>query len=790
MSTTDPREDKQRIEGLSGGLLKEVYIWILDHADFKRWRYEQHDQLLWIEGLPGHGKTMLLCGVINELIKSASESSMKSAARTPIVSFFFCQEHDRRTNTANAVLRGLVFMLVDQQPSLISHVQQQHDKHGKQVFEDNNAWEALSETFISILKDLQSQLQTTYLVIDALDECTTGRDRLLELIVQKSSAYPHSKWIVSSRKWLVIKQSLRPALLKTTLRIELTEASITQAVNTFTRIKVRELAEKMKYTDEFRDAVSWHLFSHAKGGFLWVVLACEELGRGPRFSEEYVWDMLQKFSYGLNQLHTKNFNQCNDLEEDEPLSRKGMLGSEQSDTLISIGNFANTYLSQGRLGETEELQLQVMEANKKPLEPEKSDAINSMENLSATYLNQGRWKEGTELEVQAHKQVLVAEDPDALDFSTGPVVHNKQLSSNLKDYGNPEDSDSSTDLSAGNESVRSLIPNTSAKSLRSESGNRVLILVEEFATLLRENDPLLSLISAGVSKGPIGLESMRNNFPRLLQQFANDLKAEIPGELHPDLSIFVKSYPAMITRELFRMARTDEERNIMPSIPEAGNRSAAVEDRSAQEGKVEDNICPPSKGMDSDEEVDLDSVAKEGGENELLEERSLQRLAHLKHLILKSTAYQTFLRRLENVIRPSLYSRLQGLVNSWSTSENQNHRNIVRYKLRNLITELQHAKLHEIEFDYDQDESRIVRFISYYQHTVERWTGERWDWWPFPRCVRPLEKSETRLRWTCVSISLFPSLLSKETNPDGCHRHVMKSDRQKYQVLLPNAFSP
>jgi hypothetical protein len=44
-------------------------------------------------------------------------------------------------------------MLVDHQPSLISHVRRQYDKIGKQVFEDVNAWGALSEILSDILED-------------------------------------------------------------------------------------------------------------------------------------------------------------------------------------------------------------------------------------------------------------------------------------------------------------------------------------------------------------------------------------------------------------------------------------------------------------------------------------------------------------------------------------------------------------------------------------------------------------------------------------------------------------
>jgi hypothetical protein len=52
------------------------------------------------------------------------------------------------------------------------------------------------------------QLWTIYLIIHALDECPTGLDQLLQLFAQKSSAYPHVKCVVSSRKWSAIGETL------------------------------------------------------------------------------------------------------------------------------------------------------------------------------------------------------------------------------------------------------------------------------------------------------------------------------------------------------------------------------------------------------------------------------------------------------------------------------------------------------------------------------------------------------------------------------------------------------
>ena len=122
---------------------------------------DQQSRLLWIKGDPGKGKTMLLCGIVNELTKSMAE--------TDLLSYFFCQATDSRINYAIAVLQGLVYLLVDQQPSLIPYIRQKYDHAGKSLFEDANAWVALSEIFTNILQD--PSWNSTYMIIDALDEC-------------------------------------------------------------------------------------------------------------------------------------------------------------------------------------------------------------------------------------------------------------------------------------------------------------------------------------------------------------------------------------------------------------------------------------------------------------------------------------------------------------------------------------------------------------------------------------------------------------------------------------------
>jgi hypothetical protein len=296
---TDPRDDKKRIEETKGGLLEHSYHWILEHSDFQQWRNGQQGQLLWIKGDPGKGKTMLLCGIINEL---------KKMAKTELLSYFFCQATDSRINNAKAVLRGLVYLLVDQQPSLVSHIRKKHDHAGKTLFEDANAWVALSEIFTNILQD--PSLNSTYLIIDALDECVTDLPKLLDFVVQKSSVSPHVKWIVSSRNWPSIEKDL--AAQKVRLCLELNEKSVSAAVTTFIQVKVDWLAKRNRYDNDTRDAVQRYLSLNANGTFLWVALVCQELANISRWKAQ---KKLTAFPPGLDALYRRMMDQIWNSED-------------------------------------------------------------------------------------------------------------------------------------------------------------------------------------------------------------------------------------------------------------------------------------------------------------------------------------------------------------------------------------------------------------------------------------------------------------------------------------------
>lgn len=261
--------------------------------------------MLWIKGDPGKGKTMLLCGIIDEINKKKDP--------TALLSYFFCQATDSRINHATAVLRGLIYLLVDQKRSLISHIQKRYDQGPKNPFEGVNAWVALSMLFKSILDDLKLQ-GSIYLIVDALDECETDLPKLLDFIVQTSSISPRIKWIVSSRNLPNIERTLDTATQKLRLCLELNEKSVSVAVTKFIQLKVNQLTMRSKYSNDTQEAIQQYLTLNANGTFLWVALVCQELSNIPGWKAR---QKLTAFPPGLDALYQRMLSQIMDSEDAE-----------------------------------------------------------------------------------------------------------------------------------------------------------------------------------------------------------------------------------------------------------------------------------------------------------------------------------------------------------------------------------------------------------------------------------------------------------------------------------------
>lgn len=289
----DPRDEISNIRDRKDRLVEDSYKWILGTDEFKAFMDWSVDapRLLWIKGQAGMGKTMLLMGIIHELNEQRT-----STPDSADLAYFFCQGSIDELSTAVATLRSLIWLLLLQQPYLISYVREKYESAGKNVFTDRNAFYALSGMLKSMIVD--ENLSRVVLIIDALDECDAqtkpGLMELLQLVKSTTSSSPNVKWLVSGRPEPLIESKLKSergeeGLIST---INLDSQDLEQPISAYIDYKVQNLKEKDGYSVGLLGQIADNLRRSAGKTFLWVWLICEELEKAEFYS---ALDVLKAF---------------------------------------------------------------------------------------------------------------------------------------------------------------------------------------------------------------------------------------------------------------------------------------------------------------------------------------------------------------------------------------------------------------------------------------------------------------------------------------------------------------
>ncbi|KFY30111.1 hypothetical protein V494_08258 [Pseudogymnoascus sp. VKM F-4513 (FW-928)] len=295
---TYPRDDREGLIQTKGSRVDGTCEWIKTNELYNSW-LQSHSQLLWISGGPGKGKTMLSIFLATELEQMAKESSGISFLQ------YFCDNKDEKRNTAVAIVRGLIFQLLELHPKLISHILPSFKIQNKSLF-TSSSFETLWRIFESMIRD--PILGTTYCVLDGLDECDPASLEVLlgkfaTLLSTKSSSFSacHLNLIVVSRDF----PDFIPHILSSFPRIRLdpdAETEVNDDIQRFIQIKVDDLSRYKEYPQPLRIHVEEVFRTRAQGTFLWIGIVAKEL---MKYKTTEVEEALNLFPSGLEGLYAR-----------------------------------------------------------------------------------------------------------------------------------------------------------------------------------------------------------------------------------------------------------------------------------------------------------------------------------------------------------------------------------------------------------------------------------------------------------------------------------------------------
>ncbi|KAK6333780.1 hypothetical protein TWF730_003963 [Orbilia blumenaviensis] len=293
----DPSAEKARLEAAENKLISDSYAWIFQDDNFLSWVQDDSSRVLRLVGGPGKGKTMSMIGLTNHLNQNINTQPKPSA-----ISYFFCRAIDERLSDATLLLKGLLHHLLSQQPNqiLVRYLKDKYDKGGSKIFEGAQCNFILGEILVEILRD--DNFSRFYLIIDALDECTTGIHQLLGLIKLTTERSPKVKWLVSSRNNIDIDGFFRVFGSHLTISLECHKPEVNTGIEAYIQAKVSELSFRNRYNIDQRYRISQELNKRAGGTYLWVHIACKNL---EKCLPSKALDALKGIPSGLNAIYSR-----------------------------------------------------------------------------------------------------------------------------------------------------------------------------------------------------------------------------------------------------------------------------------------------------------------------------------------------------------------------------------------------------------------------------------------------------------------------------------------------------
>ncbi|KAG2039746.1 hypothetical protein BDR03DRAFT_951107 [Suillus americanus] len=245
--------------------------WIFHAKEYINWNNSDH-AFLWLDGYPGHGKTILASSVINKIQGDDIKETL---------GYFYCNYQDHKTTNAAAVFRSLIVQLL--QRSKFDWVpqigqQQESNKEGDLVslqalWQQNydakpypTDLESLRQLLVEVSKIVD--VYRPVLVIDALDECKDYLDLIRHL--EKIPKDTGLRFFITSRSFPDVQDDL--PIFKLSLK-----DNAEQMKDICVHIKEQLEKRLSQLPDTLKKTISKKLLEKNKGMFRWVQCQLDEI---------------------------------------------------------------------------------------------------------------------------------------------------------------------------------------------------------------------------------------------------------------------------------------------------------------------------------------------------------------------------------------------------------------------------------------------------------------------------------------------------------------------------------
>ncbi|KAF7966438.1 hypothetical protein HWV62_38376 [Athelia sp. TMB] len=261
--------------------------WFVGGSVFEEWKAHP-GSVLWLHGGPGCGKTILCSSAIENV-----KQSCKNKGSVGYAYYFFDGTSAQSKPAAyESLIRSMIMQFSDRLDGIHPALAGLYDS------EDKGRHQPLISTLEDALLKIIKSFCSSYILIDALDECTEQRRLLkwIHSIALQTSGSLHL--MVTSRPEPDIKGDLRSLL--NIQEIDLMSRHVSNDIRDYIDTK---LSEVTRWTESQKQLVRAALLKGAGGVFRWVALLFDELERCLSTSE--LQERLSTLPKDLNEAYMK-----------------------------------------------------------------------------------------------------------------------------------------------------------------------------------------------------------------------------------------------------------------------------------------------------------------------------------------------------------------------------------------------------------------------------------------------------------------------------------------------------
>lgn len=159
--------------------------WFLNSEKFSKW-LKTPGQTLFCPGIPGAGKSIMASIIVDFLKRNRSQDE--------VILYIYCTYDQRQVQTTHGLLSSILRQLVEQQPGpVLKSITSLYDFH--QAGKSALTFEEISTALLEVMRDVN----VTFLVVDALDECSDLTRQKFLREVQKLQASTTLSLLITAR---------------------------------------------------------------------------------------------------------------------------------------------------------------------------------------------------------------------------------------------------------------------------------------------------------------------------------------------------------------------------------------------------------------------------------------------------------------------------------------------------------------------------------------------------------------------------------------------------------------